>query len=106
MAILSGTLGNDDKIRVGIIGLGWWAIERHVPEFRKTGRADIVAVSRRNPERLAMAKEAVGVEYAFTDWREMLDKTKLDAVVVSTPHDHHREPTIAGCMSWSRSRSR
>ena len=82
-------------LRVGIIGIGVFSVFAHVPDLRATGRADLVAISRRNPERLAMAQEKLGVPHAYTDWREMLDRTELDAVIVSTPHHLHVEPTLA-----------
>src|SRR5438034_6458493 len=84
-----------NKLRVGIIGIGWFAALSHVPNLRKTGQAEVVAICRRNPERLALAKEALNIDEAYTDWREMLNEAALDAVVVSTPHHLHVEPTIA-----------
>src|SRR4051812_19645899 len=83
-----------DKLRVGIIGMGWWAFLAHVPNLRNTGKAEIVAISRRNAERLAMAKEATNVDHAYTDWRDMLAKESLDAVIVCTPHHAHLAPTV------------
>src|SRR5258708_18011092 len=83
------------KLRVGIIGVGLWAVVSHIPDLRKTGRAEVMAIARRNPERLAMAKEAPTVDAAYTDWREMLDRETLDAVIVCTPHNAHLEPTVA-----------
>ncbi|MCJ7550664.1 MAG: Gfo/Idh/MocA family oxidoreductase [Anaerolineae bacterium] len=85
----------DEKLRVGILGVGTFATAMHVPVLKATGRATIAAVCRRNERLLAMAKEHIGAEEAYTDWREMLDKAKLDAVVVCTPHDLHCEQTIA-----------
>ena len=55
----------------------------------------MVAISRRNAERLALAKEAFAIPEAYTDWREMLDRVELDAVVVSTPNYLHAEQTLA-----------
>jgi predicted dehydrogenase len=83
------------KLRIGIIGMGWYAAADHVPNFRATGRAEIVAAARRDPQRLALALRELSIPQGFTDWREMLEKTKLDAVVVSTPHNYHVEPTLA-----------
>src|SRR5437868_1581044 len=83
------------KLRVGIIGLGWYAAGGLVPSLRATGRAEVVAASRRSADRLAMAKRDLGIPATYTDWREMLAKEALDAVVVSTPHDQHAEPTLA-----------
>lgn len=84
-----------NKLRVGIIGIGWYALQAHVPIFRQDKRVELSAICRRNPERLAMAQKATGVERAYTDWREMLDRENLDAVLVCTPHDLHTEPTLA-----------
>ena len=73
------------KLRVGIIGIGMFAVYNHVPQLRATGRAAVVACARRNPERLAMAQQALQIEHGYTDWRRMLEEEPLDAVVVSTP---------------------
>jgi predicted dehydrogenase len=85
----------DDRLRVGIIGMGWWAATNHVPHLRATGRAEVVAAARRNAERLALAQHQLNLPAVYTDWRAMLAETELDAVVVSTPHDQHVEPTLA-----------
>jgi len=85
---------SEAKLRVGIIGAGLRALFL-TPELRATGRAEVVAICRRNPERLAMAQKALSVSKVYTDWREMLDQAELDAVIVSTPHHYHAEPAIA-----------
>ncbi len=86
---------SEKKLRIGIIGMGWYAATDHVPNLRATGRAEIVAASRRDPQRLALAQRELSIPHGFTDWREMLEKTELDAVVVCTPHNYHLEPTLA-----------
>ena len=84
-----------DKLRIGIIGIGSYALTRHVPELQSTDQVDIVAISRRNTQALADAKQILGVEHAYTDWRELIDHSGLDAVLVTTAHHAHEEPTIA-----------
>ena len=83
------------KLRIGVIGIGWYAGTALVPRMRETGRAEIVAIARRNPDRLAQAQAELQIPAGYTDWRAMLDKTELDAVVVSTPPNAHTEPTLA-----------
>lgn len=83
------------KLRVGIIGIGFFGLESHIPNLQKLDTVEIVAISRRNAERLALAKNITQVDKAYTDWREMLAKETLDAVIISTPHHAHVEPTLA-----------
>ena len=87
---------DNNSIRFGIVGIGWWSYITHVPNLRATGKAEVVAISRRNGKALREAKEGLGVEHAFSDWHEMLEQTELDAVVVSTAHHVHTEPVLAG----------
>jgi predicted dehydrogenase len=86
---------SDKMLRVGIIGIGWWALTRHAPRLRERSDVEIVAIARRNPEALADAKKILGVEDAYTDWRRLLDQSDLDAVIVTTPHHAHTDPTLA-----------
>lgn len=83
------------KLRLGIIGIGMVAVRKHVPHLRATGRAEVVAISRRTAAALDQAKTTLDVPHAFTDWRCMLDTVDLDAAVVSTAHHAHAEFTLA-----------
>src|SRR5512141_1875747 len=83
------------KLRVGIIGIGAYAASMHVPELRATNRAEVVAACRRDPKLLALTQQELDIPEVYTDWREMLAQSALDAVVVSTPHNLHVEPTLA-----------
>ena len=62
------------KLRVGIIGDGMYASGEHIPRPRKTGRMEVAAISRRNPEHRVRIQETLQVDRAFTDWRQMLDQ--------------------------------
>lgn len=84
-----------EKLKVGIIGAGGYAVGVHAPKLKESGRAEVVAVSRRNQARLGEAQKLLGVEHGYTDWRRLLDHPGLDAVVVATSHNTHTEPTIA-----------
>ncbi len=77
------------KLRVGIIGAGWWAAHTHAPALKATGDVEIVAACRRSPVPLAEFARLVGVPQTFTDHEEMLDKVELDAVIVCSPHSLH-----------------
>ncbi|WP_165822686.1 Gfo/Idh/MocA family protein [Paenibacillus montanisoli] len=83
------------KLRVGIIGAGFWTGLIHIPALQASKNAEIVAISRRNSELLEKIKNGTGVQSAYTDWREMIENEQLDAVIVATTHASHAEPTIA-----------
>ena len=85
----------DRKLRIGVVGVGMIALMSHIPNLHRTGKAEVVAICRRDARSLAMAQERLNVPEAYTDWREMLDRARLDAVVVSTPHHVHTIPTLA-----------
>jgi predicted dehydrogenase len=85
----------DKPLQVGIIGAGLWSTVAHIPQLRQTGQAEVVAICRRNKEKLGMIQEKFQIPEAYTDWQAMLDQAALDAVVVSTPHHLHTQPTIA-----------
>jgi predicted dehydrogenase len=86
----------DDKLlRIGIIGIGLWSMLVHVPALKKSGRAELISISRRTPDRLELARESLGISHAYTDWRDLINQNDLDAVVVSTAHSAHAEPVIA-----------
>ncbi|MFC5528167.1 Gfo/Idh/MocA family protein [Cohnella yongneupensis] len=82
-------------LRIGIIGIGFWSMFTHVPAIRSSERAQLVSISRRTPERLELARQSLNVSHAYTDWRELINRNELDAVVVSTAHPAHAEPVIA-----------
>src|SRR5262245_32108067 len=82
-------------VRIGIIGVGWYAGTELIPKLRATGRVEIVAITRRSAERLAVAQQELKVREAYTDWREMLEKSAIDAVVIAAPPNAHAEPTLA-----------
>ena len=72
-----------------MIGTGWWATYAHLPSLTTYPPANVVAIADPSPERLAQAGERFGVRAQFADYRDMLDSTRLDGVVVATPHATH-----------------
>jgi predicted dehydrogenase len=84
-----------NKLRVGIIGIGWYAANALIPSLRTTERVEIVALARRRQDLLHLAQRELNVAEGYTDWREMLEQSKLDAVVVATPPNAHAEPSLA-----------
>ena len=77
------------KLKIGVIGAGWFASRRHIPAIVESNDAELVALCRRNVEQLAKMAQHFSVENTFIDYREMVDKIKMDGVLISTPHALH-----------------
>lgn len=82
------------KLRIGIIGTGGIARGRHLPCFQRNQHATLAAVA----DVMADSATAVAAEYGipavYGDYREMIEKEQLDAVVVCTPNKFHAPATI------------
>lgn len=78
-----------DTAQLGIIGTGWWATEAHIPGVLEHTDATLVAACDPDPDRLGAASKAYGFERTYADYREMLDREQLDAVIIVTPHATH-----------------
>jgi predicted dehydrogenase len=81
------------NIKLGIVGV------RRGGDFKSVCDAmdgvRIHAVCDVNEDALAKSKDALGAEEAYLDYGEMLDKSDLDAVLISTPMNLHVPQSIA-----------
>lgn len=82
------------KVKVGIIGCGSIATHRHLPEYMLNDHVEIVAVCDSVEER---AKEKGRMYHAnvYTDYKELLMDSNIEAVSVCTPNYLHAPITIA-----------
>jgi predicted dehydrogenase len=86
-----------NRVRIGILGFGASGsqIARSLAAVAGT---DVVAVSDAYDGRLRRAREIVGDAVAAgREWRAVIDRTDLDAVVVATP-DHWHAPMIEAAV--------
>lgn len=84
------------KLRVGVVGCGGIANQKHLPAMKANGNFEIAAFCDLIEERAQKAKREYGTEDArvFTDYRELL-KENLEAVYVLTPNSAHAPISIA-----------
>ena len=64
-----------------------------MPGVLSHGDAELVAACDRDAARLAAAAKAYRVSQTYVDYREMIDRESLDAVIVVTPHATHYDIT-------------
>ena len=89
--------GPQERVRLGVIGAGSFVSRRHLPDVQRSANLTLSALCRRDAEARARMAEHFGVapENAFADWRQMLDETSLDAVLIATPNALHFEQARA-----------
>lgn len=78
-----------DKLRVGLVGVGWWAAKNHLPILKRRTDVEVVAVCRLGRRELNLIKESFDVPIATESYDEMLEQAALEAVIVSSPHELH-----------------
>ncbi len=92
-------MGANDRVRVGFIGIGLIG-RRHLLDFNAQADCEIAGISEVSDERMADGVETSGnAPPRFDDFRRMLDRADIDAVVVSTPDHWHALMTILACAA-------
>ena len=98
--------GSNDRIRVGQIGCGRIALSHDMPGVIKSELADFVAVCDLDSNRVADGVKKAGESYTargigvpkiatYENYREMIGRRDIDAVVISTPDHWHAELALA-----------
>jgi predicted dehydrogenase len=96
--------GANDRIRVGVVGLGGRGVGAHIPSFENQKDVTVVAVSDPDLERMAAAAKTIqskfnhGVEQ-YVDMREMLDRNDIDVIGNATQNYWHGLSTIWACQA-------
>ena len=85
------------KVRLGVIGAGWFVSRRHLPDLQEKPELELAALCRRDEEARGTMADHFGLarEFGFADWRKMLDEAPLDAVLIATPNALHFEQAKA-----------
>lgn len=93
------TLGANDRINVGIIGVGskgFSHLRELVPRAREKGDVQVVAVNDIYARRKNRAQEFAGLagKDVHHDYHELLARSDVDAVVIATPDHWHARQAI------------
>jgi len=83
-----------ERTRIGVIGLGTMG-SVYVKIYSAHPLAEVVAVSSLRQDEVDKMRSLYGILHGYADYRQMLERKDLDAVVVATPDRHHFEPTRA-----------
>jgi predicted dehydrogenase/threonine dehydrogenase-like Zn-dependent dehydrogenase len=80
----------EGAIRLGVIGAGAFARAVHFPVLRQLGKQfSVVGVSTRSGLSATVAAKEIGAGSATADYRTLLERSDVDAVLIATRHDQH-----------------
>lgn len=107
---LLGAAAPSNRVRVGQIGCGRIALGHDMPSVLHAGLADYVAVCDVDAKRAEDGRALVEKFYreknlppprvdTYGDYRELLARRDIDAVVISTPDHQHAEPALAAVLA-------
>jgi len=77
------------KVQIGIIGTGGWAEHMYLPSLRSHPKVEIAAICGRQRDRAEALAKRHGIASVFTDYRELIKRGNLHALLVATPDDLH-----------------
>jgi len=83
-----------EKVKIGVIGLGWISQLTHLPVLLKLPEAEVVAVCDRDRAKARLVAEKFGIKRTYYDYQQMLQAEELHAVIVATSTDAHKEVAI------------
>jgi myo-inositol 2-dehydrogenase/D-chiro-inositol 1-dehydrogenase len=109
---LEGTVSPGNRITIGFIGTGRQTIHANIPGFLHEDDAQAVAVCDVDSWRMEQARTLIEDHYArnessgkfkgcatFRDWRELVARKDIDAVMIATPDHWHVIMAVAAAKA-------
>jgi predicted dehydrogenase len=83
-----------DKTKVAVIGLGTVAQLVHLPNLVKIKNAQVVSVAEIKKNRLNTIADKFKLKETYKDYKELLDKSDVEAVIIATPTSLHKDIAV------------
>lgn len=84
----------DQKLRVGIVGLGF-AGQTHLKSYQQIPGIEVIALAGQEADQLQKVADAANVPHRYADWEDLVARDDLDVVSVCTPTFLHAPVAIA-----------
>src|SRR6266849_1199876 len=84
-----------EKLRVGVLGAGAWAMAAHIPGWQRDPRCEVATVCDVVGDRAKEAAARFDIHDAQRDWEVVVARKDLDVIDVVTPSATHQELAVA-----------
>ena len=84
-----------EELRIGIIGAGGIARQRHLPQLAAIAGVRVVVVSNRSRESGERVAGEFGIPEVAEDWTQLVRRKDIDAVFICTWPYRHQEMSVA-----------
>jgi len=92
--VLDATPINKDEIKFALVGAGNLAKWAHLPALKKIPGAKLHAVYSNSGARGKSYAMRFGASYAGSDYKEILNDTDIDAILIASRHKDHAQQAI------------
>ena len=83
-----------ENVKIAVIGLGSVAQLVHLPNLLKINSIELRSVAEVKTSRLNTIADKFNIPERYKDYKELLQKSDVDAVIITTPTSLHKEITI------------
>lgn len=100
-----GNTAPSERIRVGFIGIGQHGFDWNLPPYLAHKDAQVVAVCDVDRQRMQRAETFINRRYgntdckSFLDFRELIARDDIDAVMISTPDHWHTQISMMAMLA-------
>lgn len=84
------------KIKFGVVGIGMMG-KMHITNLMRSPYAEVVAVCARTESKVQAVQEEWNIPFGYTNVADMVANPEIDAIVIATGADAHKEACLAAC---------
>jgi len=85
---------HEKTVSLGIIGTSWWVDAMYLPALKHHPNARVAAICGRNAERAGAMARRWDIPAVHTDYRELIARPDLDAVIIASSNETHYPMTM------------
>ncbi len=87
------------KIRFGVVGIGGMGRQHIANLQQRIPGAEVIAVCARHEDKVRQVQAEFQIPFGYTSYDDMLQNPDIDAIVIATGADAHKEQCVKACQA-------